>query len=161
MQVDPLLYELHQALILKKKKLALAESCTGGALSERIISLPGASTFFLGSLVVYDNAWKEQFLGVSHQTMQKYGAVSEEVVKEMVQGIFHQTKADVAVAVSGIAGPTGGSEDKPVGTIFIAVGERKGAIDLQRIHAPSPRKNAIACAVQAALEMLLRRVTIR
>ncbi|AEH50776.1 CinA family nicotinamide mononucleotide deamidase-related protein [Pseudothermotoga thermarum] len=103
------------------KKLAVAESCTGGLISSRIVSVPGASQVFLGSVVAYDNDVKIKVLGVSSDTLKKFGAVSQECAMEMALGIEKLTGADICVAVTGIAGPTGGTVDKPVGTVYIAV----------------------------------------
>ena len=149
---------VHHALIRSQKTLALAESCTGGALSARLVSLAGASKYLLGSLVVYSNEWKEQFLHVKHQTLEREGAVGRETVKEMVEGLLHQTQADYAIALTGIAGPSGGSEKNPAGTIFLTVGEKNGAIDIGQVQAPPLRESAIEFAVQYALGVLYRRL---
>ena len=101
--------------------LATAESCTGGYIAHLITSIPGSSAYFKGSVVAYSNEIKEQILGVSPQTLEKNGAVSEETVFEMATGIIKQFKTDCAIAVSGIAGPDGGTEEKPVGTICVCV----------------------------------------
>ncbi len=150
--------KLHAAFLKSKKTLALVESCTGGAMASALTAIPDASKFFLGSLVVYSNAWKEKFLGVSPITLQMKGAVSSEAVEEMVRGLFHRTECDFAAAVSGIAGPAGGTPEKPVGTIFIAVGQRGCPLDIQRLQAPKDRKGAIDFAVQTTFEALLKRI---
>lgn len=103
-------------------ELMTAESCTGGHIASKIVKIPGSSAYFVGSLVTYDNRLKRQLLGVTESTLEQYGAVSEETVRQMVAGGLAQTRADLCVAVSGIAGPTGGTPTKPVGTIWIAVG---------------------------------------
>lgn len=110
--------------LLKERglRLATAESCTGGYLSHLITSIPGSSAYYLGSVIAYDNAVKQSLLGVSADTLATHGAVSEAIVKEMVTGALHCLGADVAIAISGIAGPDGGTPDKPVGTIWMAVG---------------------------------------
>lgn len=107
--------------ILKEKKLSLsaAESCTGGYFSHMITSVPGSSDYFKGSIVSYDNSVKENLLNVPSSVIEKYGAVSEEVVKIMAEEVRKKLKTDIGVSVSGIAGPGGGSEDKPVGTVWI------------------------------------------
>jgi PncC family amidohydrolase len=151
--------KLHAAFLKSGKTLALAESCTGGAMAAALTSIPDASKFFLGSLVVYSNAWKELFLGVSPALLRTKGAVSREAVEEMVRGLFNRTECDFAAAVSGIAGPTGGTPDKPVGTIFIAVGKRGSTIDVQHVHAPTGRKAAIDFTVQTTFEALYQRLT--
>lgn len=110
--------------IEKKKKLAIAESCTGGALASAVTRFEKASEFFLGSIVSYSNDWKKNFLKVSENTLKEMGAVSMETTEEMVKGLFSFTKADYGIAVSGIAGPKGGSKKKSVGTVCISFGKR-------------------------------------
>ncbi len=102
--------------------LSTAESCTGGRVAAYITGIPGASAFFKGGVVAYSNEVKEQILGVSHGTLLNFGAVSRETVCEMAQGAMRQLNADCAIVTSGIAGPGGGTPEKPVGTIWIAVG---------------------------------------
>jgi len=149
---------LYREMIARKKTLALAESCTGGAIAAKITSIPDASLFFLGSLVVYANSWKERFLGVRHDTLSKLGAVSKEAVHEMIYGLMDETDTDFAMAVSGILGPTGGSKEKPVGTVYVALAERGGKIDLNRIEAPQDRKAGIAFVKETMLAALWRRL---
>ncbi len=105
----------------KGKTLSTAESCTGGYIAHLITSVPGSSDYFKGSIIAYANEAKESMLGVRHQSLIKYGAVSEQVVKEMAEGARIKLKTDYAIATSGIAGPGGGTEDKPVGTTWIAI----------------------------------------
>ena len=110
--------------LLKKRKLTVstAESCTGGSIAERLTSIAGSSEYFKGSIVAYSNEVKKDLLYVSSETLEKYGAVSEETVIEMVKGAMKALKTDCAVATSGIAGPGGGTPEKPVGTVWIADG---------------------------------------
>jgi nicotinamide-nucleotide amidase len=108
-------------LIEKKLKLAVAESCTGGLIGHRITNVPGCSQYFVGDLVTYSNDVKSGVLGVSQETLNAHGAVSEECVREMAAGVRKRTGANVSVATSGIAGPDGGTPDKPVGTVCIAL----------------------------------------
>ena len=110
--------------LLKKRKLTVstAESCTGGSIAERLTSIAGSSEYFKGSIVAYSNEVKKDLLYVSSETLEKYGAVSEETVIEMVKGAMKALKTDCAVATSGIAGPGGGTPEKPVGTVRIAAG---------------------------------------
>ena len=110
--------------LLKKRKLTVstAESCTGGSIAERLTSIAGSSEYFKGSIVAYSNEVKKDLLYVSSETLEKYGAVSEETVIEMVKGAMKTLKTDCAVATSGIAGPGGGTPEKPVGTVWIAAG---------------------------------------
>jgi nicotinamide-nucleotide amidase len=109
----------------KNLTLSTAESCTGGYLSHRLTSVPGSSEYFLGSIISYSNTLKQQLLGVPDSSIDKYGAVSEETVLAMLQGALEQTNSDLSVAISGIAGPGGGTIEKPVGTIWMAWGTRK------------------------------------
>lgn len=110
--------------LLQNRNLTLttAESCTGGYVAHLITSIPGSSTYFMGSIVAYANEVKQSLLGVQKNTLEVYGAVSEETVREMVKGALKVMNTDLAVSISGIAGPGGGSPEKPVGTIWMAVG---------------------------------------
>lgn len=115
---------LGKILLEQGKTISTAESCTGGYIASLIASVPGASAYFEGSTVTYSYASKQKLLGVKADTLEKYGAVSEETVKEMVSGVCETLNTDVGIAVSGIAGPGGGLPDKPVGTVWVAVGSR-------------------------------------
>ncbi len=115
-------------LVAQGQTLGTAESCTGGYLAHRFTAIPGASQAYLGSVVAYSNQLKESLLGVSEQTLSRFGAVSEETVKEMALGLQKRLLVDYAVATSGIAGPDGGSEEKPVGTVWIAVAGKKNCV---------------------------------
>ena len=116
-------YEKKIASYLRKNKfsLAIAESCTGGLISSRMTDLSGSSEFIFANFVTYSNEAKMKYLNVSSETLEKYGAVSEQTAMEMVDGLSKNTGCDVAIATTGIAGPSGGSEEKPVGTIYIGV----------------------------------------
>ncbi len=116
--------------ILKEQNrtLATAESCTGGYLAHLITSVPGSSAYFMGSVVSYANSVKMNQLGVSSETLHQHGAVSEQTVREMVAGANRLLGSDVAVATSGIAGPDGGIPEKPVGTVWIAVGDSQRTV---------------------------------
>ena len=111
--------------------LAVAESCTGGWVCKALTDLPGSSDWFGHGLVTYSNAAKQQWLDVSPGSLQRHGAVSEQVVREMAQAVLARSGADLALAVSGVAGPSGGTPDKPVGTVWFAWARRRGAdVDL-------------------------------
>lgn len=101
--------------------LSAAESCTGGYIAHLLTQHPGSSAVFWGSAVTYDNSIKENIIGVKHQTLKDFGAVSEQTAREMAEGVLHRFKTSYSIAVTGIAGPDGGSEDKPVGTVWVAV----------------------------------------
>lgn len=111
---------LNEKLAALGYSLATAESCTGGLLSAAITSVPGSSAVFLGGVTAYSNYIKTALLGVAPDTLECYGAVSEQTVREMVAGVRRAMNADCALATSGIAGPGGGTPDKPVGTVWIA-----------------------------------------
>jgi len=113
--------QIVRLLVERKQTLALAESCTGGYIAHRITNVPGASAIFTGGLVTYSNAAKERFLGVRGETLEKHGAVSEPVAREMAEGARRACGTNYAIAVTGIAGPGGGTADKPVGTVFMAL----------------------------------------
>jgi len=112
----------------KKQTLSTAESCTGGRIANLITSIPGSSEYYKGSVIAYDNLVKEDLLKVPADIIGKYGAVCEEAVKKMAEGVRRLLKTDYSVATSGIAGPDGGTEEKPVGTIWIAVSSEKGTV---------------------------------
>lgn len=111
---------LASMLLARKRTIATAESCTGGWVSKILTDRAGSSAYMLAGIVSYSNAAKRELLGVTDTSLQDYGAVSEPVVREMVAGALATTGADVAVSVSGIAGPDGGQDDKPVGTVWFA-----------------------------------------
>ncbi|KJS82780.1 MAG: hypothetical protein JM58_13925 [Peptococcaceae bacterium BICA1-8] len=108
-------------LLEKKLTFGTAESCTGGLIAKRITDIPGSSKYFLGSVVAYDNSIKEKVLEVKEDTLAKYGAVSEETALEMAHGVKKLLNADIALASTGIAGPGGGTESKPVGLVYISL----------------------------------------
>lgn len=133
----------------KKKTLATAESCTGGYIAHLLTAIPGASDFFKGSVVSYANEVKAGILQVPEATLESYGAVSAETVQAMVKGLLHLVQADFVLAVSGIMGPTGGTPEKPVGTVWLGVGDRKRIVTTC-IHVRFDReKNIHLTAIQA------------
>lgn len=142
--------------IMEERKLTLstAESCTGGYIAHLITQHPGCSAVYTGGAVVYSNQLKESVLGVTHETLEKFGAVSEETVREMAQGAMVRFKTDYAVAVTGIAGPEGGTPDKPVGTVWIAVANPKG-VTAKLFTFGNKRAQNIERSAIAALNMIL------
>jgi nicotinamide-nucleotide amidase len=137
-----------------KLKLAVAESCTGGMLGERLTNIPGSSDVFLGGVIAYHNDVKKELLGVSAEAMERYGAVSEEVALQMASGVRKRTGADVGVSVTGIAGPGGGTPEKPVGLVWIAM--HSSDVKARRFHLVGDRTEIRQRAAQAALEMVRR-----
>ncbi len=148
---------VHELCLKKGIKLALAESCTGGLVSEMLSSFPGASAYFQGSVVSYSNAVKEAALGVDHSTLQEKGAVSFEVAEQMAQGALEKLKADIALSITGIAGPDGGSEEKPVGTFYIGCATEGGRFSRKFFH-QNERKAVQRFAAFSALDILRRKL---
>ncbi len=144
-----------QLLLEKKKTLTTAESCTGGHLAHSLTSIPGSSGYFHGSVVAYDNRIKENVLGVQKATLEQYGAVSEQTVREMVAGALKVMETDLAVATSGIAGPGGGTPEKPVGTIWLAAGD-KNRIVTEKLQLGKDRMLNIKYTSVKALDLVRR-----
>lgn len=142
-----------QLLKSKEKSIATAESCTGGAIAARITRISGSSSYFLGSVVAYANDIKENHLGVEKQSLNDYGAVSKPVVKQMAEWIKRKFNTDYSVATSGIAGPTGGTKEKPVGTVWIAVATPEETV-ARVFHFGSNRQRNTELSVLSALNML-------
>ncbi len=138
----------------KEKTITCAESCTGGLLAAKLTSVSGASNIIKGTIVAYSNDIKKEWLGVKGETLQNFGAVSKECVSEMLDGAQERAKADIALAISGIAGPTGGTDDKPVGTVFIGVknGDKK---EIKEYHFEGDRAFVQEQSARAALKMLI------
>ena len=135
--------------------LASAESCTGGAIASKLTALAGASDYFLGGVVSYSNEVKEKALGVKHSTLTAHGAVSEETVREMVTGVRERMGSDYAVATTGIAGPDGGTPDKPVGTVWIGIATPKQVI-AKRMHFTGRREQVIERTCNEVYASLIR-----
>ena len=133
----------------KKKKLGTAESCTGGYIAHLVTSEPGSSDIFNGSVVSYANSAKTGILHVNEQTLQQFGAVSEQTVMEMVKGAVKVLKADYCIATSGIMGPGGGTTEKPVGTVWVAVGSEETIITQKFSFRFNRARNIEMAAVQA------------
>ncbi len=139
----------------RKQTLALAESCSGGSIANRITNIPGASAVLLASLVTYANEAKQKFARVRAETLATHGAVSEAVAREMAEGVQRETGADYALSVTGIAGPGGGSDVKPVGTVFMALASASGTVAVKQFN-PFDRETFKNVTGTQALEMLRR-----
>ena len=155
---EPLEKALGKLLLQSNKTMGTAESCTGGYIAQLITSHPGSSAYFKGSIVAYDNSVKRSILGVKENSLNEYGAVSEEVVKEMISGCIEKLGVDYALAVSGIMGPDGGTEQKPVGTVWIAVGSRN-LIQTQKLRLRFDRSRNIQMTAILALNSLRKLIT--
>jgi nicotinamide-nucleotide amidase len=140
------------------RTVSTAESCTAGLLAERLTRVAGSSEYFVGGVVVYSNRLKERLLGVSTESLEQYGAVSLEVVCEMAQGAVERLESDFAIAISGVAGPAGGTAEKPVGTVHLALAEAGAETAHQELHLPGNRQRIRLLASQWALDMLRRRL---
>lgn len=132
-QSGDVLTHIVESLRVANKTITVAESCTGGGIASMITSISGSSEVFKGSIVSYSNTIKKTWLGVSDDTFKSYGAVSELCIREMLEGVLKRNSSDFALASSGVAGPTGGSESKPVGTVFIGARAKNGEIIVERL----------------------------
>lgn len=146
---------VHQLLTERGKTLAVAESCTGGTIASRFTAMAGSSAYFLAGVVAYANEAKRDILGVNYDDIMRYGAVSEQVARQMAEGARRITRADYAIATTGIAGPTGGTTQKPVGTVWIAVATPQGTIATLR-PSGTDRSQIINRASAYAIEMLYK-----
>lgn len=156
MDIDTLAREVGLALTQRRLTLATAESCTGGWVAQAITSVPGSSHWFDRGFVTYTNPSKQELLGVGAETLSRHGAVSEATARAMAEGALAQSPAQVAVAITGIAGPDGGTPDKPVGTVWFAwAGHNKTTFSMRCVFA-GDRQSVRQQAVVTALEGLLR-----
>jgi len=159
---DPALYrlaeELGEGLKARGLMLATAESCTGGWVSQVVTMVPGSSDWFERGFVTYTYISKREMLGVDGATLERYGAVSEEVVRQMVSGALERSHAQVAIGVSGVAGPGGGTPDKPVGTVCFGWGSKGGACRTETVRLlgdrDAVRRQAVERALRGVLELL-------
>lgn len=151
--------QLGEQLVAQKLVLSTAESCTGGWVSKVITDIDGSSRWFDCALVTYSNQSKQDLLGVSQTTLDKYGAVSQPVVKEMVLGLLDRCNASLGVSISGIAGPGGGTEQKPVGTVWLAWAKPGQVIESMRFQFKGDREQVRLQAVAEALKGVQRLIT--
>jgi nicotinamide-nucleotide amidase len=161
--MDQVLYNLAarvgRALKQRELMMASAESCTGGWIGQAITMVPGSSEWFERGFITYTYISKREMLGVSPRSLAKHGAVSEQVVREMVRGALQRSHAQVAVAISGVAGPSGGTPDKPVGTVCLAWARKGGAVVVETRRFRGDRDEVRRRSVAHALRGLLRIVT--
>jgi PncC family amidohydrolase len=133
--------------------LATAESCTGGGVAAAVTAVPGSSEYFHGSVVTYSNEWKQRLLGVDPGTLADFGAVSAETAEEMLQGLRRNYGVEAGIAVTGIAGPGGGSAEKPVGLVFVGT-QVEGKTNVRRCEFPGDRDTVRRRTVATALGQL-------
>jgi nicotinamide-nucleotide amidase len=144
-------------LVMKRRTVAVAESCTGGLLSERLTRTPGSSNFFLGGVVCYSNELKIKLCGVPEVLLEQNGAVSKPVAQALAEGIRKRSSASIGLGITGVAGPSGGSPEKPVGLVYISLADERGT-QIREFRFPGNRERIRHWASQAALEMIRRRV---
>ncbi|SMY36624.1 Nicotinamide-nucleotide amidohydrolase PncC [Photobacterium malacitanum] len=156
--IEQLAVELGQLLTAKKWIATTAESCTGGGVSFAITDIPGSSAWFNRAFITYSNEAKQQMLSVTEQALTEFGAVSEAVVFEMACGALAASRADISVAISGIAGPDGGTEEKPVGTVWFAWADATGWQQTRSCLFNGSRQEVRQQAIAEALSGLIERV---
>ena len=154
--MDKLSVKVGEALKSHGMMLVTAESCTGGGVAQAITEVPGSSAWFERGFVTYSNLSKQQLLGVRESTLEQHGAVSELTVREMVAGALRYSAAQVALSVSGIAGPDGGTMEKPVGTVWFAWGLKDGETRAQRYQLSGDRAEVRSQAARIALEGVVK-----
>ncbi len=145
------------SLLAKELRLVAAESCTGGLIAEWLTRIPGSSDWFERGLITYSNEAKQELLGVQAATLEQHGAVSEETAVEMALGAIEASRGDIAVAVTGIAGPDGGSRAKPVGTVCMAWADCNGTVDSVRVQLDGNRQSIRRQSAALALDGVIDR----
>ena len=148
--------EVAAVLTEQKLTLAVAESCTGGALCQALTDIPGSSNWFDRGFITYSNQAKIEMLGVSSTLLEQYGAVSFEAARAMVEGVHGQSNAELAIAITGIAGPDGGTAEKPVGTVFFGIGQKGQAVKIDKRRFKGDRSEVRARSVEFVLKALLK-----
>jgi PncC family amidohydrolase len=151
--------ELAELFVLSGRTLALAESCTGGLIAARITALPGCSGWFRGGVIAYHNEIKQRLLGVPISLLEQHGAVSEQVACVMAEGAHREIGSDLALAVTGIAGPDGGSPEKPVGTVYLALADDDGCVT-EQYHFTGNREQIRQQSVEQALFLIKSRLMV-
>ncbi len=146
-----------EQLTKNKMTVSVAESCSGGLLGHRLTNIPGSSNYFLGGVIVYANSAKIKLLGVDASAIKKYGAVSKPVAKQMASAVREILKTDFGISITGIAGPAGGTKEKPLGLTYIAVARREKIL-CQEFHFKGTRLSIKTQATQQALKLLLKQV---
>jgi len=161
MSVETLVQELGKVLKERRQCLVTAESCTGGWVAKEITSVPGCSHWFERGFVTYTNVAKQEMLGVRAETLERFGAVSEQTVREMAEGALRNSHAQVSLAISGIAGPRGGSPEKPVGTVWLAwAGDGFATVAQHHLYEgdrEAVRRQAVADALKGLMELVNHR----
>ena len=155
-RLEELAHAVGEALQRRGQRLTAAESCTGGWIAKAVTDIPGSSGWFDRSVVTYSNAAKQEFLGIEPTLLERHGAVSDEVVRAMAEAALERSGADVALAVSGVAGPDGGSDSKPVGLVWFGWALRSGFVISRPERFPGDRDAVRRAAVGVSLEGVLR-----
>ena len=148
-----ILESLHDLCVSKAVTVAVAESCTAGLIASKLTLKPGSSVFFKGGIIAYQNDIKIKILGVDEQAISQYTEVSAEVVKQMAEGVRESCLADYSIATSGYAGPGGGVNNNPIGTVFIAISSDSG-VDVERFIFSGNRKDIVKQASEQSLRLL-------
>lgn len=148
--------KIGESLRASKQWITCAESCTGGLVAAYITEIPGSSSYFDRGFVTYSNQAKHELLGVAWQTLTQWGAVSEQTVREMAIGALEAADADISISISGIAGPDGGTPDKPVGTVWFGWAHRDGRILVEKMHFAGDRQQVRQQAAKYALAAVFK-----
>jgi nicotinamide-nucleotide amidase len=160
-ELENLAQELGTQLLARGEYLAAAESCTGGWLAQSVTAIAGSSGWFDRGFVTYSNAAKVEMLGVAETTLERHGAVSEATARAMAQGALSHSRAGWSVAITGVAGPSGGSPEKPVGTVCFAWASKEGGCEAQTCHFSGDRAEVREQSVRHALRGLIVRVGVQ
>jgi len=156
--MEKLMQRLADLLTEREVMVATAESCTGGLIGDTLTSVPGSSSYYEGGVISYSNALKQRFLNVAAETLERHGAVSEQTAREMALGIRNAADVDVGIATTGIAGPGGGTPEKPVGLVYIGLAS-DGRVTVQKHVFDGSRRENKTATCRAALQMLYDHVS--